>query len=244
MSFSDIHTHILYATDDGAKTREDMYAIVKAAYECGTRLICATPHFHPGFFDDNREQTLHAFDVLKAHCAKHYPDLKLFLGNEIFYTHDCISWIKNRLCLSMGDTKYVLVEFGVDCSEDEIAEGVDRLLNIGYIPIIAHAERYKNLNYGRLIALRENGVLVQINASAVFSSIFAHPTKKRAKILLSEKLVDFVSSDTHDTLKRPPDLKKCYEYLKNKYGFEYAEKLCRTNAERLLCSETTAEDNV
>ncbi len=244
MSFSDIHTHILYGTDDGAKTREDMFEIVKTAYAGGTRLICATPHFHPGYFDDNREQALHAFEVLNEHCEKHYPDLKLFLGNELFYTHDSISWMKNSLCRPMGSTRYVLVEFAIDSSEDEIAEGVDRLLNIGYIPIIAHAERYKSLNYGRLIALRENGVLIQVNAQAVCQRPFAFALNKRVKMMLSEKLVDFVSSDTHDITKRPPDMKKCYKYLEDKYGREYAKKLCRTNAERLLCLETTAEENV
>ena len=84
MSFSDIHTHILYGTDDGAKTREDMFEIVKTAYAGGTRLICATPHFHPGYFDDNREQALHAFEVLNEHCEKHYPDLKLFWATSFF----------------------------------------------------------------------------------------------------------------------------------------------------------------
>ena len=55
MYFSDIHTHVLHATDDGAKKREDMYEMIDAAYKSGTRLICATPHFAPDFFGDNRE---------------------------------------------------------------------------------------------------------------------------------------------------------------------------------------------
>ncbi|MBQ8895260.1 MAG: hypothetical protein IJY88_00510 [Clostridia bacterium] len=242
MSFSDIHTHILYGADDGAKTREDAFAIVKASYESGTRLICATPHFHPGYFGDNREQILHSFEVLCEHCSKNYPDLKLFLGNELFYTYDSVSWVKNKLCLPMGSTEYMLVEFSVHSSDDEIAEGVDRLLNIGYIPIIAHAERYGRLKCGRLAALRENGVLVQMNTEAVNGKRLGLGYNKRVKTLLTEGLVDFISSDAHDLTRRPPQMDKSFKILAEKYGHGYAERLCRTNAEKLFCREMTAED--
>ena len=53
MDFSDLHIHILCGVDDGAKTEADMYAMADAAYSGGTRIICATPHFHPGYFGDN-----------------------------------------------------------------------------------------------------------------------------------------------------------------------------------------------
>ena len=124
MPFSDIHTHILYKTDDGAKTREEMFELVGKAYEHGTRLLCATPHFHPGYFGDNREEMQYAFTVLSEYCKEKYSDLTLVLGNELFYTHDSISWMKNNLCIPMGNTRYVLTEFSVDDNEDYIAEGI------------------------------------------------------------------------------------------------------------------------
>jgi protein-tyrosine phosphatase len=63
--FSDIHMHLLFGTDDGAKTVEDMYEMVDASYACGTRFICATPHFYPGYFGDNRETSKTAFAASK-----------------------------------------------------------------------------------------------------------------------------------------------------------------------------------
>lgn len=242
MSFSDIHTHILYKTDDGTATREEMFELVGKAYEHGTRLLCATPHFYPGYFGDNRESAIHAFEVLTEHCAKNYPDLTLVLGNELFYTHDSISWIRNNLCVPMGNTRYVLTEFSIDDSEDFIAEGIMRLLNIGYIPIIAHAERYGKLSTGRLWVLKQNGVLVQINSQSFEFKPLRFKQNKRVKMLLEEKLVDFISSDAHDISRRPPYMQKAFDYLAKKYGKEYAERLCCENAKKLFGNKVEAEE--
>lgn len=242
MSFSDIHTHVLYKTDDGAKTREEMFDLVGRAYAHGTRLLCATPHFHPGYFGDNREHALHSFEVLTEYCKEKYPDLTLVLGNELFYTHDSVSWLKNNLCIPMGDTRYLLTEFSVDEKEDYIAEGISRLLNIGYIPIIAHAERYEKLSMGRIWALKQNGVLVQVNSQSLEFRPLNFKQNKRVKLLLDEKLVDFISSDSHDAVKRPPFMNRAFEYLAKKYGNEYAERLCCENAMRIFCEKNEAEE--
>lgn len=231
--FADIHTHLLFGTDDGAKTVDDMYKMVDAAYEQGTRFICATPHFHPSFFGDNREAANKAFALLAEYCGEKYPDLKLVPGNELYYKHDCISWLKNGVSRTLGNTRYVLIEFSELDSENFIAEAIGRLLNAGYIPIIAHAERYKKLTLGRLLALRENGVLVQVNAQSFFMH-FSFGIKKRLKRMLAENAVDFVASDAHDLNLRPPYIKKCYEFLAEKYGERKAAGLCCKNAEKLF----------
>lgn len=231
--FSDIHTHLLFGTDDGAKTVEDMYAMVDAAYACGTRFICATPHFYPGYFGNNREFSKRAYENLVEYCNKKYPDLELMLGNELYYKHDSIAWLKEGVCCTLGNTRYVLVEFLEQDTENFIAEAVSRLLNAGYIPIIAHAERYKCLSLGRLLALRESGILVQVNAQSFFLRL-AFGIKCRLKKLLDSNAVDFVSSDAHDLGSRSPDLKKSYKFLIRKYGEERANALCCENARKLL----------
>ena len=241
MFFSDIHTHILHDTDDGPKTREDMFEMIKAAYDSGTRLICATPHFAPTFFGDNREASDHSFRVLCEHCKENYPDLEIFYGNELYYRHDCISWLKNGLCRTMSDTGYLLVEFHVKSNEDQIAEGIYRLQNLGYIPIIAHAERYQNLTQGRVWSFRENGVLIQINAESVFRTKDLRQNK-RVKALVTNGYVDFVSTDMHDMKRRPPEMKKSYEQFVEKYGQTLADNLYRNNALRLLSKESVKEE--
>ena len=242
MFFSDIHTHLLYATDDGTATRDEMFRAIDMAYDHGTRFLCVTPHFCPEFFGDNRARAQKALEILLSYRDEKYKDLEILFGNELYYTHDGISWMKNGLSRPIGETRYVLVEFDVNSSEDHIAEGVDRLLNIGYIPIIAHAERYKRLSAGRLSALRENGALVQINAEALNCGIRFFARNLRAKTLLSEKMADFVASDAHGINTRPPLIKKAFDYISQAYGREYAEELCLTNAKKLLFAKNDTEE--
>lgn len=242
MFFSDIHMHILYGTDDGPKTPEEMFKMADIAYKNGTRLICATPHFCPGNFGDNRERSEQAFKVLKEYCKEKYPDLKLYLGNEFYYLLEGLSWLKSGVCHTMGNTRYALVEFDVNASENEIAEGIDRILNSGFVPIIAHAERYRKLSFKRLWAIRQNGALVQVNAQSFKTDFFTLGVKARLKVMLFENGVDFVSSDAHGLVHRVPDMTYAYNYLVEKYGDEYAERLCHGNAENLIFADMSEED--
>ena len=45
----DIHSHVLYGVDDGARTMEDSLAMLRMAAEHGTTDIVATPHASPDF---------------------------------------------------------------------------------------------------------------------------------------------------------------------------------------------------
>ena len=49
MLLADMHIHALYGVDDGARTEEEMRAIVTKSYEEGVRVMCVTPHFHPRY---------------------------------------------------------------------------------------------------------------------------------------------------------------------------------------------------
>ncbi len=234
MYFSDIHTHLLYGVDDGASDVNEMYAMVDAAYKDGIRLICATPHCCPNLFGNNREGIDIAYKELTDYCADRYPDLKLFLGSELFYGGDGVMWLKNGLCRPLGGTKYVLVEFGVSEPEASILKSVHELFNKGYIPIIAHAERYTNLSFKQVAEFRKNGVLIQVNATDMHSIAFCE--KLRLKKLLSKKLVDFVSTDAHDLYNRPPCMSVFYKYVSAKYCEDYANEIFCLNAKELFGS--------
>ena len=231
MFFADIHSHILSSVDDGAKTVEEMYSMVDAAYEQGTRFICATPHFYPEFFGDNGEKAESAFLQLENYCNSQYSDLRVCLGNEIFYHKGILMWLKEGLCRSLGNTNYVLLEFDNDSSEQVFMDAAKCLLNFGYVPIFAHAERYRKLGFSRLAELRRMGVLVQVNCDSLFGGFFE---KARSRLLISKGLVDFLSSDSHDLQYRTPNMKKAYDFLDIKYGKEMADDLCYNNAMELF----------
>lgn len=236
MFFSDIHVHLLYGTDDGAADYSEMIKMADAAYSEGVRLICATPHCCLNDFGDNRHSAEKAFSELKDYCAEKYPDMQLFLGNELFCDAEGIQWMKKGFCRTMGKTRYVLCEFPFTESEDNISKALLNLLGSGYVPIIAHAERYPKLTAERIAELKNDGILVQVNSRKSFSGLDIFE-KCRLKTLLSRKLVDFVSTDAHGQKSRSPELKNFYEIVSRKYGEDYAVSIFRNNAMRILTEE-------
>lgn len=111
MTLADIHIHLLFGVDDGAKDEDEMHAILDAAYQAGTRVLCCTPHFHPGYFGDNYDKVNAAFKRLSSYVQKTYPDMALYLGNELRYEPECVNWLRQGVCRTVNGTRYVLVDF-------------------------------------------------------------------------------------------------------------------------------------
>ena len=83
------------------------------------------------------------------------------------------------------------------------------MLQHGYIPIIAHVERYKcmdNLKYVEM--LRSIGAMIQVNADAVIGKNGMR-AKSYTKKLLKNYYVDFIASDCHDLDERQSHMGKC-----------------------------------
>ena len=232
MTFADIHCHVLCDVDDGAKDEEMMQKLLDAEYSEGVRYLCFTPHYHPGYYGYNEAQSQRSFDSAVEYCAK-YPDMQLLLANELHYAPECLSWLKEKICRRIGRTRFVLVDFSDAEEERIIVKGLSRFINAGYIPILAHAERYGNLRAGTVKTLRQDGILIQMNAGSLFGDFGVKPCV-RAKKLLSKKLVDFVSTDAHNLDDRAPTIKKAYQYIEKKYGSGYAGFISRDHAVELF----------
>lgn len=237
MNFVDLHIHLLYDVDDGAESEEHMQEILDAAYADGTRIICATPHFHPGYFGDNREKTKEAF--IKLHnLAKNYKNLQVFLGNELRFSPECVEWMEKGLCRTLNGTQYFLVDFLENDDADYIVSSVLKVLNAGYTPVLAHAERYEKFHsdFREIKYLKQCGVVIQIDAQSPFGG-WGKGSKKRSRKIIEAYLADFVGSDAHNVTDRPPQMSDCYKYVVHSCGEQYARKLFWDNPIKILKDE-------
>ncbi len=239
MFFSDIHFHGLYGVDDGAASADRMRAMIDTSYADGVRFLCFTPHYNPMIWGANEEKVADAFGQAQNYCEQQYADLKVILGNELRYSPRCIQWIKEHRCRTMGDTRYILIDFDYDEECETIVGGVEQIFNFGYRPILAHAERYVKLhrNMREVLRLRQDGALIQLDTQSITGE-FGFGCKSRAKKILSLQAADIVSSDAHGMRTRPPGISRAYQIIRRKYGEEYAEELCRSNAMILNLSQT------
>ena len=233
MTFADLHNHSLCGVDDGARSKEAMLEMIERSYSDGVRYLCLTPHYHPGYYGYNRGSSDHAFRVLSEICAEKYPDLVLALGNELHYSREFSDWLKEGQCLSMAGTRYLLVDFSEDEIAEEILKALFRIAGQGYLPILAHAERYKNLKIGQIRHLKSEKILIQVNAGSPLGA-FGFGAKRRAMKIIKERLCSFISSDAHNTTTRQTRLNDCYLFLRERIGDDYAKSIFFENAISLI----------
>lgn len=230
--FADIHTHILAGVDDGSENDEQMYRLLKALYDDGIRKICCTPHYHPGYYGNNSEDVLRCFLRLENYIHTKGIDMQVFLGNELHYSPGCLDWVEKGCCRTLNGTRYLLVDFDIREEFNTIESAARAFLNEGYIPVLAHVERYPCM--GRKISLIEKlhsmGAVIQINASSIL--------RKRKQLLVKRLLryeeVDVIASDTHNLETRPPLIREAYQEISFKYGKKYADKLFVINPSHIL----------
>lgn len=235
MAFFDLHTHILCGVDDGARTEQESHEMLRIAYEDGTRAICLTPHYSPYLFGDTCASSKRAFERLREYAAENYPDLALFLGHELGYHDACVQALNDGRCRTLGGGRYLLVDFPAAVGFLGLREALERLLRLGYRPVLAHAERYRALRYrlGWLRDFIDEGGLVQLNAGSAVGLFGAFERRQWIR-LVKKKLVHVISSDGHNTDTRSPRMSVCLPALKKYCTKKETERLTWSNALTIL----------
>ncbi len=233
--FVDIHTHILPGVDDGAANLEQAIDLLRMAWEDGTGAVILTPHFRGRYRANTPQQLKAAFETLRNHAAVELPELELYLGNEAGIEVELAEKLVEGRVLSLNGGSYVLLEFHSSSTRNQILKGTLDVLNCGFTPIIAHAERYDAFrqHHGFAAEVIELGALIQLNAAGVTGEAgFAE--KRCCNRMLKKGQVHFIASDAHDTKSRPPKLDRCYRLVRKKYGEDYADALFWENARTVL----------
>ena len=216
----DIHTHIIPYVDDGSPNLEMSIAMIKHELAIGVDEIIATPHHIYSRYESTVEVIKERFNFLCEEVKKQNLPVNLYLGQEIYFTHkeDIIQMLKEGKLLTLNNTNRVLLEFSFHREPENLLEVIYNFRVNGYQVIIAHVERYEWMTYPKVVALANEGALIQINSDAVLGYT-SWKEKRFVKKLLKNGLVDFVASDTHSF--RPSSLDKSYKKIKNPDLFNY-----------------------
>ncbi len=216
----DIHTHIVPYVDDGSSSLEESINMIKHEIEIGVDTIYCTPHHIYSRYECTPEVIKERFNLLKEEVEKLNLPIKLYLGQEICYTHreDILGMLKAGKLLTLNNTNRVLLEFSFTREPENILDIIYNFSVNGYEVIIAHIERYEWMTFDKAVALHQEGALIQVNSNS-YLGLTSWKEKRFVKKLLRKGLVDFVASDTHSF--RPSTLDKSYKKIKNPDLFNY-----------------------
>lgn len=231
--FVEMHCHILPGVDDGADDMDEAVELLRLEYEQGVRQIILTPHYREGYFETSRDQIRQVYQELCKAAVKAGLQMELYLGCELHRSSDILERLERDTAYCMADTRYVLLEFSEIDTFQMIRSYTSGLINYGYRPIVAHAERCKALSEEKIKELIELGAYIQINAESILGKS-GWRTKNFCRRLLKDGNVHFVGSDSHHVKYRSPCLGLCAAYMKKKLGEEETRRLLRENPEKLL----------
>lgn len=242
MNYFDIHSHILHGVDDGAKSMEESLELLNIAYKEGTRDVVLTPHYTRGKNNYTKEELRQKFEELKKETASKYPDMRLYLGNEVLYEEGIVDDLRNGLIQTMNDTKYVLVEFNITISYKELYQAIRKITNARFRPIIAHVERYRCLfgHIDRIEELVQMETYLQMNVSSVYGGLLDE-NARWCKRLVKGEYISFFGTDSHDMDQRAPYINDYIGWVRKKCDDDMLERLFISNPRKMVNNEYIME---
>lgn len=236
----DIHCHILPRFDDGSSSLEESLAMARMAVESGTTDIVATPHF-PGQTASLRRisRLLERYEELSDALKREGIPLTLYPGAEILCMAETVDLASRKLLPTIGDTDYFLTEFYFDEDYRYMDEMLAALSAAGYIPVVAHPERYEAIQHDPIVLDRwfRRGYVLQLNKGSALGA-FGSRVQKTTAAILDAGLAHVIASDAHSARHRTPHMGPLRDWLDHHLDPGYARILLEENPGRLIRGET------
>jgi protein-tyrosine phosphatase len=236
----DFHNHLIPGVDDGAEDDEQALDGLRAFLEHDVRQIIATPHIdgslslRPQALEKRMREIDNGWRRLESIAREHLPEIELHRGAEIML--DTPDPKLDDARLRLAGTKFVLCEYPFMTVPPNSAGVLHAIRADGYIPVIAHPERYVGVGPSSALPSRwrEAGALLQVNAGSITGRYGTQP-KLNSFALLENGMIDFICSDYHS--RGRPWTSAARETLIAVGGSEQADLLMQINPRRLLEGE-------
>lgn len=234
--YVDLHAHYLPALDDGATDRKMSLQMVRGIAALGFSDLYATPHQRAGMFMPERAAIDGAFAAVRADAADAGLGVTLGLGAENFWDTVLHQRLRDRQVPAYGGGPAFLFEVNTQMMPAGIENELFQLRVGGYLPVMAHPERY--LPVQRDLALAERlarhaALMVDLGA---LDGAHGKQEMKTARKLVLEGLAAAAASDTH----RPEDQTSVaagMAWIRKQLGDDALTVMLDDNPRRMLAGE-------
>lgn len=234
----DIHSHIIFHIDDGSRDLDESLALIRKDYAEGARAIIATPHYSVQYPTDPAHVRAKLATIEEANASG--PALRLYAGNEVLYFDSMTERLQSGDILTLADSHYTLIEFYPEESYQVILRAIRNIRNVGFRPIIAHAERFRAIQEHGLAEVRDLGAYVQLSTGPLshkgMSGLLDRETRFIRKALRQQE-ADFLGTDMHREDHRPPVLRDAIDWVQKNLDPDYGAAVLQENAEALVRDE-------
>ena len=210
--------------------------MLEAQFGQGVDTVVLTPHLYPHREDVDSflARRQRSMEILQQ-AIEARPDgggqlPRLVLGAEVAWRSDLLECERlSELCI--GSTSNLLLELPFKPWSNRMIDQLYELIGrTGVRPVIAHLDRYLGAqSSGLLNEIMNLGVPVQVGTDILMRPLH----RRKALNLLKTGRAQFVASDCHDCVKRPPNLAAALRFLRGKLEPCQVEEMIRC-ADRLV----------
>lgn len=237
---ADLHSHLVPGVDDGARTLEDTLDAVLRLTRAGVRKILTTPHLdgsltrEPEQLEARLAEVDRAFDDAAQAVGEGFPEVEFRRGHEVMLDVPDVDFSDPRT--RMAGTRFILVEWPRLHVPPGTAQVLQRIVGEGYVPIVAHPERYIGVDLAVAESWRSAGAFLQVNYGSI-EGRYGSEARAFAFRLLRRGWADYLSSDFHARPERSLYKQEVWDRLTELGAGEALVYLCLTNPARVFRDE-------
>lgn len=233
----DIHSHILPGIDDGALSMEDSVEMAKIACKCGISQIVATPHYNGAYFA-TRNEIDKVYEQLCDELEYENIPIKLLKSMEILASDDLPELLTQGKVFTYPESSWFLVEFMPDEEYDYFDWLLDRCVEAGFKPVIAHPERYRAVYRHPEMAKgwSEKGYGVQVNRDSLLG-VFGNQAYECSDYLLKRGWANCIASDAHSPQGRNPYWGEAFRLFPRVYSVRHLNR-CLKDVPQCILNNT------
>ena len=231
----DVHSHILPNIDDGSRSIDETFNLIKEAKEAGFEGIICTSHYMENYYETDRPEREVWINAIHENLKNKNIEMNLYLGNEIYMSDNIIKLLEDGKATTMNDTSYVLFELPLNVEPMNLYDMVYEMQQYKIVPILAHPERYSFVQTDPelIYDLIDKGVLMQAN----YGSIVGQYGKKAQMIVqkfLENNMIHMLGTDAHRQNTIYPKIPEILVELKSLIGEEKLNELTTINPELVI----------
>ncbi|MCD8290244.1 MAG: capsular biosynthesis protein [Prevotella sp.] len=195
---TDYHSHILPGVDDGISTIEEAIKTLKSYEDLGIKEVWLTPHIMEDYPNHTRDLQKRYTDIKKTYGQQSGTcKIILRLSAENMLSSLFVKRFEANDILPIIDGKHILVETSYYNPPFGFEHLLSEITGKGYIPILAHPERYHYMSMHDYKELHDKRIEFQLDYMAL-AGAYGGEVQAKATLLLKKGYYSIAGSDIHN----------------------------------------------
>ena len=234
----DFHTHILPNIDDGSRSIEETFNLIKEAKEVGFEGIVLTSHYIENYYETDTPEREVWVNAIKENLEAKGIETNLYLANEIYLSENLMTLLEEGKASTINNSCYVLFEMPLNNEPMELYDVIYSMQENKLIPVLAHPERYSFIQKEPELVydLIEKGCLMQANYGSILGQ-YGQKAEYIVRRFFENNMIHFLGTDVHRQNSIYSKVPRAMQEIEQIVGPEKLQELTTTNPKLALANK-------